>query len=190
MDYDDDLGGYDEDDFMDVEEAIEVPEKKRKTDVTNLLDELAEGDEEGELKKGRVEPKVKKAGGTRLNFKEKDLTGPKGIRDLIKRFEGYKPPTGGKNPYADLEDVMLKMENWAHDLFPKMSFSDFLLKAEQLGRKRAVHTHMLKIRNGMEFGPEQDELIAPEFVEDNEENAEKKEKSKKKGKEYVPIHFC
>uniref|UniRef100_A0A1I7S1F8 TIMELESS-interacting protein n=1 Tax=Bursaphelenchus xylophilus TaxID=6326 RepID=A0A1I7S1F8_BURXY len=139
MDYDE-YGDYDdENDFMDVEEAIEVPDKKaKKSDVVDILNDLADGEGKDGLKKGRVEPKVRKPMGSRIFLTERRLTAPTGIRALINSFKGYKPRTGGKNPYADLKDIMKKMELWAHSVAPNMEFNDFIARAQTLGRKRAV----------------------------------------------------
>lgn len=38
----------------------------------------------------------------------------------------------------DLRVVMQKMENWAHRLYPKLQFNDFIDKVERLGSKKDV----------------------------------------------------
>lgn len=38
----------------------------------------------------------------------------------------------------DLRLLMQKMENWAHRLFPKLQFEDFIDKVEKLGAKKEV----------------------------------------------------
>lgn len=39
---------------------------------------------------------------------------------------------------ADLRLLMQKMENWAHRLYPKLQFEDFVDKVEKLGNKKEV----------------------------------------------------
>lgn len=39
---------------------------------------------------------------------------------------------------ADLRLLMQKMENWAHRLYPKLQFEDFIDKVEKLGAKKEV----------------------------------------------------
>lgn len=38
----------------------------------------------------------------------------------------------------DLRLLMHKMENWAHRLFPKLQFEEFVDKVERLGKKKEV----------------------------------------------------
>lgn len=38
----------------------------------------------------------------------------------------------------DLRLLMQKMENWAHRLYPKLQFEDFIDKLEKLGSKKEV----------------------------------------------------
>lgn len=38
----------------------------------------------------------------------------------------------------DLRRLMHKMENWAHRLYPKLQFEEFIDKVEKLGKKKEV----------------------------------------------------
>lgn len=38
----------------------------------------------------------------------------------------------------DLQRLMHKMENWAHRLYPKLQFEEFIDKVEKLGKKKEV----------------------------------------------------
>lgn len=42
------------------------------------------------------------------------------------------------NQASDLRLLMQKMENWAHRLYPKLQFDDFIDKVEKLGNKKEV----------------------------------------------------
>lgn len=42
------------------------------------------------------------------------------------------------NKAEDLRLLMQKMENWAHRLFPKLQFENFIDKVEKLGAKKEV----------------------------------------------------
>lgn len=103
MDYED----FDEDDdFFGDEEAVEVPdpqEKANKTgmlyfrnflvlDVAEILENVAEEAKKVAVKKREYKP--------RILYREGDLIGPKGLQALRKEFEGYQPPTGGRNPVS------------------------------------------------------------------------------------------
>ncbi|XP_005457469.1 TIMELESS-interacting protein isoform X1 [Oreochromis niloticus] len=50
---------------------------------------------------------------------------------------------------ADLRLLMQKMENWAHRLYPKLQFEDFIDKVERLGSKKEVQTCLKRIRLDM-----------------------------------------
>uniref|UniRef100_A0AAQ4RBY2 TIMELESS-interacting protein n=1 Tax=Gasterosteus aculeatus aculeatus TaxID=481459 RepID=A0AAQ4RBY2_GASAC len=49
----------------------------------------------------------------------------------------------------DLRLLMQKMENWAHRLYPKLQFEDFVDKVEKLGNKKEVQTCLKRIRLDM-----------------------------------------
>lgn len=38
----------------------------------------------------------------------------------------------------DLRLLLHKMENWAHRLYPKLQFEDFIERVEKLGKKKEV----------------------------------------------------
>ncbi|NXG45188.1 TIPIN protein, partial [Psilopogon haemacephalus] len=46
----------------------------------------------------------------------------------------------------DLKTLMRHMEHWAHRLFPKLQFEDFIDKVESLGNKKEVQTCLKRIR--------------------------------------------
>lgn len=49
----------------------------------------------------------------------------------------------------DLDNVMKRMEHWAHRLYPKYNFADFLSVTEKLGKKKEMQTHMYRYRQGL-----------------------------------------
>uniref|UniRef100_A0A672JMK7 TIMELESS-interacting protein n=1 Tax=Salarias fasciatus TaxID=181472 RepID=A0A672JMK7_SALFA len=49
----------------------------------------------------------------------------------------------------DLRLLMQRMENWAHRLFPKLRFEDFIDRVEKLGAKKEVQTCLKRIRLDM-----------------------------------------
>lgn len=42
------------------------------------------------------------------------------------------------NQAENLQLLMQKLENWAHRLYPKLKFEDFIEKVEKLGQKKEV----------------------------------------------------
>ncbi|XP_014609253.1 PREDICTED: protein TIPIN homolog [Polistes canadensis] len=76
------------------------------------------------------------------------LKGPKGIHTIEKHFDGFKFYGKGKEK-MDLDRIMKRLEHWAHRLFPKLDFDDFLEKTEKLGSKKDLSVFVTKYRNDM-----------------------------------------
>uniref|UniRef100_A0A3Q3B449 TIMELESS-interacting protein n=1 Tax=Kryptolebias marmoratus TaxID=37003 RepID=A0A3Q3B449_KRYMA len=96
------------------------------------------------------------------------LTSERGLPALRTLFENVR--FKGKGHEAeDLRLLMQKMENWAHRLFPKLQFEDFIERVEKLGSKKEVQTCLKRIRLDMPLTHEdyQDQEgeaeAAPEF---------------------------
>lgn len=98
------------------------------------------------------------------------LKGPKGIHTIEKHFEGFKYYGKGQEK-MDLDRVMKRLEHWAHRLFPKLHFDDFLERTEKLGSKKDLSVFITKYRKDM-VTPDEDEVSKnnatdDEYVEDN-----------------------
>lgn len=76
------------------------------------------------------------------------LKGAKGIHAIEEHFADFKFRGKGYEK-ADLDIVMKKLEHWSHRLFPKFDFDASLSKFETLGTKKAVQTHLKRIRLGL-----------------------------------------
>lgn len=100
----------------------------------------------------------------RLNV-ERLIVRDRGVHTLEKYFQGMKYRGKGFEK-EDLDIVMKRMEHWAHRLYPKYNFKDFLATTEQLGKKKQVQTHMNRYRQGML------ELNDKPVVEDEPEDME------------------
>ncbi|OCT86741.1 hypothetical protein XELAEV_18020429mg [Xenopus laevis] len=73
------------------------------------------------------------------------LASKRGLPALRHMFDGVK--FKGKGHEAeDLKILLRQMENWAHRLFPKLQFEDFLNRLESMGNKKEVQTCLKKIR--------------------------------------------
>lgn len=67
----------------------------------------------------------------------------------------------------DLDNLMKRLEHWAHRLYPNYRFDDFVGQVEKLGRKKEMQTHMYRYRHNMlEMG---DKKIEPDTDERNED---------------------
>ncbi|XP_034940425.1 protein TIPIN homolog [Chelonus insularis] len=79
------------------------------------------------------------------------LIGPKGIHTIENYFESFKF-YGKGHEKKDLDRIMKRLEHWAHRLFPKYQFDDFLEKAETVGSKKELSTFLKKYRRDMDLG--------------------------------------
>ncbi|KAG8440780.1 hypothetical protein GDO86_006495 [Hymenochirus boettgeri] len=73
------------------------------------------------------------------------LTSKRGLPALRHLFDGTKFKGKGHET-EDLKVLICQMENWAHRLFPKLQFEDFLNRLEFLGNKKEVQTCLKRIR--------------------------------------------
>ncbi|NXD08039.1 TIPIN protein, partial [Nothocercus nigrocapillus] len=73
------------------------------------------------------------------------LISERGLPALRHMFDNTK--FKGKGHEAeDLKTLMRHMEHWAHRLFPKLQFDDFIDRVESLGNKKEVQTCLKRIR--------------------------------------------
>lgn len=124
-------------------------------------------DGDGAAKK--VEPKqlIVRKPQLRLNV-ERLINAERGVHTVEKYFEDIKYKGKG-HEVEDLDNVMKRMEHWAHRLYPKFTFKDFLATAEQLGKKKQLQTHMSRYRQGML------ELAKKPIVDDEPDDREEME---------------
>ncbi|NXR03409.1 TIPIN protein, partial [Sagittarius serpentarius] len=73
------------------------------------------------------------------------LVSERGLPALRHMFDNVK--FKGKGHEAeDLKTLIRHMEHWAHRLFPKLQFEDFVDRVESLGNKKEVQTCLKRIR--------------------------------------------
>ncbi|XP_026072583.1 TIMELESS-interacting protein isoform X2 [Carassius auratus] len=109
-----------------------------------------EGEEEGEVSKLAEVPVAKRRTVQRPRPKldANRLISEKGLPALRTLFDDVK--FKGKGHEAEnLKLLLKKMENWAHRLYPKMQFEEFIDKVESLGNKKEVQTCLKRIRLDM-----------------------------------------
>ncbi|KAM9313272.1 TIMELESS-interacting protein [Gastrophryne carolinensis] len=91
------------------------------------------------------------------------LTSQRGLPALRHLFDNVKFKGKGHET-EDLRVLLRQMENWAHRLFPKLQFEDFLNRLEALGAKKEVQTCLKRIRMDLPIIHEDftsDEAVAP-----------------------------
>lgn len=125
---------YEEDDFLDnFEEAIEVPEPGGKR--AKLLD-----DDPNSLKEPK-KPRIVQNPRPKLDM-DTMLNEEKGLPELLRMGNHILFQPGQE--FQDMKKLFSMMQLWSHRLFPKYTFKDFLMKAEGLGKKRPIKTHLRK----------------------------------------------
>ncbi|XP_030045338.1 TIMELESS-interacting protein [Microcaecilia unicolor] len=88
------------------------------------------------------------------------LVSERGLPALRHMFDEIK--FRGKGHEAeDLKTLIRHMEHWAHRLFPKLQFDDFVDRMETLGNKKEVQTCLKRIRLDVP-------IIHEDFVPDQE----------------------
>ncbi|XP_012277011.1 TIMELESS-interacting protein [Orussus abietinus] len=105
-----------------------------------------EGNDTEKIDPAPKKKRVIRAPVPKLNIER--LKGPKGIHTIEEYFKGFK--TYGKgHEGTDLDRIMKRLEHWAHRLFPKYRFDDFIEKMETLGTKKDLHVYLKKYRLNM-----------------------------------------
>jgi len=92
------------------------------------------------------------------------LTSERGLPALRHVFD--KAKFKGKGHEAeDLKTLIRHMEHWAHRLFPKLQFEDFIDRVEYLGSKKEVQTCLKRIRLDLP-------ILHEDFISNNDEGGE------------------
>lgn len=73
------------------------------------------------------------------------LKGPRGLSVLPTWFDNIKLKGKGHES-QDLNDVMNRLEQWTHRLFPRYTFDDAIDKLEKLGKKNEMKVMLKRIR--------------------------------------------
>ncbi|XP_026175729.1 TIMELESS-interacting protein [Mastacembelus armatus] len=111
---------------------------------------FANGEDEDEVSKLAEVPAAKRklVKKPQPKLDSQRLTSERGLPALRTLFDNVH--FKGKGHEAEnLRLLMQKMENWAHRLYPKLQFEDFIDKVEKLGNKKEVQTCLKRIRLDM-----------------------------------------
>ncbi|XP_028679679.1 TIMELESS-interacting protein [Erpetoichthys calabaricus] len=114
------------------------------------VDLFANGEQTGEISKLDEAPVAKRRAVKRPQPKldSQRLISERGLPLLRTLFDNVKFKGKG-NEAEDLKLLMQHMEHWAHRLYPKLQFEDFINKLEVLGNKKEVQTCLKRIRMDM-----------------------------------------
>ena len=139
----------DMDDLFAADEAEEAPGTQSLTQ------------EEAEVRAGQANLDVTGVGDTKKRIirnpmpklNPERLMGPRGIQTIEDAFSNWSSKGKGREE-DDLEEVMKRLQHWAHRLYPKLPYDNVLdVIANRLGKKKTVQTHLKKIRLGMVSAP-------------------------------------
>ncbi|XP_019389392.1 PREDICTED: TIMELESS-interacting protein [Crocodylus porosus] len=116
----------------------------RHYDEGALANEEADGNAPSEIKDTSVTAqKTVKRPKPKLDAQR--LISERGLPALRHLFDSVKFKGKG-HEVEDLDTLMRRMEHWAHRLYPKLPFDDFIDKVESLGNKKEVQTCLKRIR--------------------------------------------
>lgn len=112
-------------------------------------EEKAEGDADDEQKTAiKVEPKKRLVRNPRPRLTVELLKGPRGIHTIENYFQNMKF-AGKGHENRDLNEIMKRLQHWAHRMYPNYSFDDILLNVERLSKKKPLQIHMNSYRQGL-----------------------------------------
>ncbi|XP_037689556.1 TIMELESS-interacting protein [Choloepus didactylus] len=92
------------------------------------------------------------------------LISERGLPALRHVFDKAKFKGKGREA-EDLKTLIRHMEHWAHRLFPKLQFEDFINRVEYLGNKKEVQTCLKRIRLDLP-------ILHEDFISNNDEVGE------------------
>ncbi|XP_020378762.1 TIMELESS-interacting protein isoform X1 [Rhincodon typus] len=125
----------------------------------------SDGDEENRQEGNpSKEPVVLRKGvkGPRLKLDAQRLTSDRGLPALRNLFNNVRFKGKGHES-EDVKTLLWQMEHWAHRLYPKLQFAEFIEKVEVLGSKKEVQTCLKKIR--LDIPITHEDFISKEVVE-------------------------
>lgn len=98
------------------------------------------------------------------------LKSGRGIHTVESYFKDIKF-RGKGHEREDLNNVMKRLEHWAHRLYPNYKFDDFVSTVEKLGKKKQIQTHMYRYRQSLLEEVVNMDLQAEEEEPENAESA-------------------
>ncbi|XP_048418765.1 TIMELESS-interacting protein [Stegostoma tigrinum] len=125
----------------------------------------SDGDEENRQEGNpSKEPVILRKGvkGPRLKLDAQRLTSDRGLPALRNLFNNVRFKGKGHES-EDVKTLLWQMEHWAHRLYPKLQFEEFIEKVEALGSKKEVQTCLKKIR--LDIPITREDFISKEVVE-------------------------
>uniref|UniRef100_A0A1A9WKZ2 TIMELESS-interacting protein n=1 Tax=Glossina brevipalpis TaxID=37001 RepID=A0A1A9WKZ2_9MUSC len=134
-------------------------------------DELIEDENNAAASGTKVETKKRLVRNPRLRLTVQTLSGLRGIQTIEDYFRNIEYKGKGYEK-LDLDEIMQRLQHWAHRMYPTYKFDDVLSKIEQLGKKKPLQVHMSRYRLGMLESMKQMEESEKDGSEDEKEMEE------------------
>lgn len=96
----------------------------------------------------KIEPKKRSVRNLQPRLNLDRLKSDRGVHTIENYYKDMKFMGKGHEKH-DLNNIMKRMEHWAHRLYPRFGFDDSLAAIEKLGKKKELQTHMTRYRLGM-----------------------------------------
>lgn len=96
----------------------------------------------------KIEPKKRSVRNLQPRLNVDRLKSDRGVHTIENFYKDMKFMGKGHEKH-DLNNIMKRMEHWAHRLYPRFGFDDSLAAIEKLGKKKELQTHMTRYRLGM-----------------------------------------
>lgn len=96
----------------------------------------------------KIEPKKRSVRNLQPRLNVDRLKSDRGVHTIENYYKDIKFLGKGHEKH-DLNNIMKRMEHWAHRLYPRFGFDDSLAAIEKLGKKKELQTHMTRYRLGM-----------------------------------------
>ncbi|XP_069767414.1 TIMELESS-interacting protein [Narcine bancroftii] len=160
-------GLFDIPDNNEIEDEIFPPLPPPSSPGQGYGEGFAEGDEAGQEGTQSKEPVVLRKSVRRPQPKldAQRLTSDRGLPALRNLFDGVRFKGKGHES-EDVKTLLWHMEHWAHRLYPKLQFEEFIAKVETLGGKKEVQTCLKKIR--LDIPITNEDLASNEVVENED----------------------
>ncbi|XP_062998599.1 TIMELESS-interacting protein [Elgaria multicarinata webbii] len=139
---------FDLPDYEHIQDETFLPLPPPDSPGGDVEEALVNGEPEGNKLSQTKDSSVTTRGAVKRSVPKLDaqrLVSERGLPTLRNMFDNVKFKGKGHEE-ADLKTLMRHMEHWAHRLFPKLKFEDFVDRVESLGNKKPVQACLKRIR--------------------------------------------
>ncbi|CAO1336698.1 unnamed protein product [Diamesa serratosioi] len=141
-------------DFNEAEDAT-AGDNDNDNDDANNSDDPNDGQNDAvPVQPKEIKMKIKKK---LFRLNPERLKSDRGVIAIDSFFKDIKFKGKGHEKH-DLDDIMKRLEHWAHRLYPKYDLDDSLVTIEKMGKKKEIQMHMHRYRQDL-LTPQSDEFV-------------------------------